>query len=254
MNYCRQILKEIRTAIAENKGRKPTEKTLEAVAMIQGAQKFLLPHNGELVADEQLRALDEFEALRIPFDIIALEYSRDVQGGLRAKFVVFVRDMDDVLEVVVATHSRESGGWRRAPIATIPKVGAIRREKGFAEFRSTTTGDDEDGAVQDALVCFMGFLNALQCSNVVIDKLPAQHRPGKQPKNALPFDSYHVLTLKPAKGAADGLHNFDHRSPREHLRRGHIRRYASGLKVWVNATVVNPGIGARVDKDYRVAA
>ena len=72
---------------------------------------------------------------------------------------------------------------------------------------------------------------------------------------ALPFDDYHVLTINVGgQGQREGAANGSHRSPREHLRRGHIRRLQDGRKLWVNATVVNPGVGAKVMKDYRMEA
>jgi len=44
--------------------------------------------------------------------------------------------------------------------------------------------------------------------------------------------------------------NGTHRSPREHVRRGHVRRYADGKKIWIQSMVVNPGNGGKVTKDY----
>jgi hypothetical protein len=46
-----------------------------------------------------------------------------------------------------------------------------------------------------------------------------------------------------------------HRSPREHLRRGHIRIYQSGRRIWVNSTLVNAGVGGRIStvRDLRAA-
>ena len=101
----------------------------------------------------------------------------------------------------------------------------------------------------------LDFLNALQCSNVEVEKIPLK-KTALAMRKAIPFDEYHVLAIKVSQiksidcGAKNGLH----RSPREHLRRGHIRRYANGSKIWVNAAVVNAGIGGKISKDYRLAA
>ena len=43
-----------------------------------------------------------------------------------------------------------------------------------------------------------------------------------------------------------------HRSPRQHLRRGHIRNIHSGKKVWVNATVVGAKENGMIKKDYAI--
>jgi len=49
------------------------------------------------------------------------------------------------------------------------------------------------------------------------------------------------------RGESQGGH---HRSPRQHLRRGHIRRYASGKQVWVQAHVVGDAKKGTVSKTY----
>lgn len=41
-------------------------------------------------------------------------------------------------------------------------------------------------------------------------------------------------------------------SPREHLRRGHIRRLEDGRKFWINAAVVAAGNGGKIHKDYGI--
>ena len=106
---------------------------------------------------------------------------------------------------------------------------------------------DEVGAVLD-------FISALTCANIRIEAKPAR-KPPKRSKPALPFDSYHYLTVDvPGKASSQGAGIGDRRSPREHIRRGHIRRLADGRALWINATMVNAGIGSRVDKGYVVRA
>ena len=83
---------------------------------------------------------------------------------------------------------------------------------------------------------------------------------GEGRRGALPFDEYRILTVRspggddeqPAARAAVALH----RSPREHLRRGHIRIYESGKRVWINPTLVNAGVGGKIStvRDMRRAA
>jgi hypothetical protein len=43
-------------------------------------------------------------------------------------------------------------------------------------------------------------------------------------------------------------------SPRQHLRRGHIRRLPDGRKIWVQAAVVGSVEKGRIDKSYFVGA
>lgn len=120
----------------------------------------------------------------------------------------------------------------------------------MVDFQGEFMVDHEGGGAS----VLLGFLNAISCSNVEILRSDPPKIKAKLRK-ALPFDSYHLLTID-VRSQAGGEASIggSHRSPREHLRRGHIRRYESGLRVWVNATVVNPGVGGKVHKDYRVTA
>ncbi len=74
--------------------------------------------------------------------------------------------------------------------------------------------------------------------------------------DALPFDEYHVLTvaIPSAKASVNNQAESigDRHSPREHLRRGHIRRLQDSRKIWVNAAIINAGVGTKIHKNYAV--
>ena len=96
----------------------------------------------------------------------------------------------------------------------------------------------------------MGLIEALSCKNVGIEALPQRKmNKGAMKRGALPFSSYHVLTVTNQSKHVKGYGDAHHRSPREHLRRGHIRRLTTG-NTWVNSTVVNAGIGSKIIKTY----
>lgn len=101
----------------------------------------------------------------------------------------------------------------------------------------------------------LGLLLALQCSNVSTATLaaPAALNKKRIAKGKLPFVEYKVLTVNGVHSSVppQGGH---HASPRQHLRRGHIRRIYGNRTVWVNQCLVgNPNKGFIV-KDYRVKA
>lgn len=115
------------------------------------------------------------------------------------------------------------------------------------------------GITNRSVTVLFELLSALSCSNVNIEqKLTSAgsvRSAMKQKKGALPYDSYRILTLRvPKKKAADDLSDpeYDRSSPREHVRRGHIRHYKSGKTIWVNSMVVNAGVGGKVLKDYAI--
>lgn len=101
----------------------------------------------------------------------------------------------------------------------------------------------------------LGLVEALACSNVTHEPLPVRKlNKSAAKRGALPFDEYQVLVINTSKKEqkkTKGLGGERH-SPREHVRRGHIRTYESGKKIWVESMVVNGGIGSVINKDYKV--
>ena len=136
-------------------------------------------------------------------------------------------------------------------------VKSLAREK--YEKAGSVFNDDQFGVA--TLLTYMGevavalsFIEACSCSNVVVGKIGDKVQAEKnKSKPAFKFDSYHCLMLKLDDAKSEGSkagEGHSGRSPREHLRRGHVRRYADGKKIWIQSMVVNPGVGGKVTKDY----
>lgn len=97
-------------------------------------------------------------------------------------------------------------------------------------------------------------LSALNCSNVVyVDNEPSEPLNKKRIKNGkvplftyktLHIDSNEVKIIKPDQGGT-------HASPRVHLRRGHVRHYATH-SVWIEDMIVGDPSKGAVIKDYLV--
>lgn len=108
----------------------------------------------------------------------------------------------------------------------------------------------------DECQAVLGLLEALSCSNVKPAKLSNRQKMNKNAarRGALPFDEYHVLTIDgPSNSSGDGKSFLDRRSPREHLRRGHIRRLEN-KKIWINSMVINAGSHGKIQKSYALEA
>lgn len=107
----------------------------------------------------------------------------------------------------------------------------------------------------------LSFIEALSCSNIKISNLAKnQKRKGNKLLPSKDIYQYKVLTIEtkesPTSVKSAEVSIEERHSPREHLRRGHIRtqHYKDGLKkIWINSTVVNAGKGGKVDKEYLVA-
>ena len=230
------------------------------IDLCRASQKFMLPPNGELLPDAELRALDDSVPLMLPHQFVALEFvshlAADNGATVPAKRVVFCREDEDGIYVRPAAYLGANGFWMVKRDACIPKTNYLDRSdpsnlKVIAEYQP---GEGMKDGFRHVMVV-LGFLNALACSNVRV-QASVPKKAGKKIKAALPFDTYHVLTID-VSGRASENKGFSgtHRSPREHLRRGHIRRLADSRRIWVNATVVAASRGGgTVTKDYAIRA
>ena len=108
----------------------------------------------------------------------------------------------------------------------------------------------------DECQAVLSLIEALSCSNVKPSKLQTRQKMNKNAlkRGALPFDEYHILSLDGAsKSSGEGKSFLDRRSPREHLRRGHIRKLEN-KKIWINSMVVNAGNHGKIHKSYALEA
>ena len=247
MNFCRQATPTLQW----NEKRNPSETVRRecsiALNSMSKAAKFMLPDGGRLLPDPELRGLEGCEKLSLPFPVIAIEY-RDSGGGRRITLAT-ERDDDIALQHIICTGTM---AWTPTCLVLLPR-GEPLKTIGPGLFLPNVRPLDDECPIEIAeepAAALLSMLNALACSNVHIERSEPK-KAGKKIKAALPFDAYHLLTIDvPGRlGERTGAGG-DHRSPREHLRRGHIRRLADGRRVWVSATVVSAGSGGAVKKDY----
>lgn len=268
LNYCRQLMMQI-TQIASIPSTPKEIKTRlhQLMDLSSISQKFILPEGGLVIYDTELRGLGCDITLRLPHQFVALEFqpkkrSENESGGA-SKAILFAREHPETGSICItpAFFQTANGKWDFYDDALIPVTGYINTTA-TANKKSQTINfaypENCDQELYSQIVSVvLAFLNALSCSNVHIAK-SEQKRTCRKVKAALPFDTYHVLTIDvPSRSGERGNPTGPHRAPREHLRRGHIRRLADSRRIWVNATVVSAGRGAGVvKKDYalRVAA
>lgn len=273
LNYCRQLNKHCKEmlSIPNVANSAEAQRLIDLRTLIATTEKFMLPKGGIIFWDPELRGLDGIQVPSLPFKAIAIEYEMSEPespsaGTLSAtKRIVFAIDQDDSIAVKACFFLKDRGTWNSIPWVLIEKQNFLHEisngsrrmsfrllkneDYGAYENRQDVLSDD----LRDEITVLSGFLNALSCSNVHVSNsdVPKARR---KIKSALPFDSYHVLTIDTP---SDSLHGSStaggHRSPREHLRRGHIRRLPDSRRIWVNAAVVGAGRGAGVvTKDYAV--
>lgn len=98
-------------------------------------------------------------------------------------------------------------------------------------------------------------IEALSCSNVShepIETIDPRKNAKRIKAGKLPIYETRILTIKAGKVSSSGKnYGGTHSSPRQHLRRGHIRRLED-KKIWVNACVVGKPENGVIDKNYHV--
>lgn len=99
-------------------------------------------------------------------------------------------------------------------------------------------------------------IEIFSCSNVHLQKNDCidftEHKISNR-KN-LPKFSYHTVHINLNKETIkSGVGASKHASPRLHLRRGHIRRLQSGVKVWVTSCLVGDKNKGIVTSEYKIA-
>lgn len=261
LNYSRQISKQFLNTLAIPSASKESKEVLSHIVdLVKASHKFMLPDGGIVCDDRTFKALDESVPLRLPYPFIALEFPnhnpQPEPGRFNApKQVVFAVERDDGIVITPVIFAEHMGIWVPWPQVFIDSTNYIDRSNtrdGCVQLKirnaNSNSIPNEDFA--DDVMALLSFLNILKCRNVQVEKVV----PKKQSKckSALPFDTYHVLTI--GSHEADCQHlGGSHRSPREHIRRGHIRCLQSGKSVWVNAALVSSGRGfGVVTKDYRL--
>lgn len=302
-NYCRQFIHQYTKGSSpydkmripkDEQARRETiiyrDEIINTVNLCKQAQKFMLPENGVMHADYDLRALDDSLELRLPYPVIALEFYRETKDDILlpnkvriSRFIYLLSENgpNNIYDINFISsrclvYSDHHKMWSLYSYMDFPTVGYFTDLSGTRAINVRTAsygehlkesckllGFTEESIVSENLSAefssdlfiIFNFLNIMQCQNISVERLPPKKSfTGQGKGNSLPFDSYNVLTVGALRhrDKREGVTlGGSHASPREHLRRGHIRRYQDGKTVWVNATVVNPGIGGKIVKDYR---
>jgi hypothetical protein len=267
LNYCRQIaiqMQERKSFFDKwdqvwreqygDDGPAPSETINRALNLSAKATKFLMPPGGVVIDDPDFRGLDGIENVSLPFDQIVIEMETEIPST--PKLVIVAYQNEFFIGVLAIYFYADKGLWIPAlddtcAISRLDPFGHGSGEPGQVEWSKSFFGNKTMST--GPVLCLM---NALACSNVSVEKTEARPARKKAKRHAIGFDTYHCLMIKPAHAGKNGVGQAsrDSRSVREHLRRGHIRRLDDGRRIWVNAAVVNAGIGAKVSKDYVVWA
>jgi len=234
--------------------------------MVYG-EKFIMPDGG-LIFDYgiTLSLLDSVEKYNLPFTNIVIEYfmpfkekqMREIAPEISTKRIILARDLGDKIAMssvwyVDRVHIWEFGAWL-AFDKTDPNKGWYPVVDAWNDYLMKHKTVEEvvyDISIEGCVL--LQLLGALSCKNISVGSSKKDDKKNK--KNAIPFDSYRRLVIGKSISHNMNAANVqeEKRHPREHLRRGHIRRLIGG-NIWVNSTIVNLGVGGKLNKTYELSA
>lgn len=237
------------------------------------SEKFQLPDNAKVVGlGSGFKALDGQKPLRLPFPYTAFETRIVVRDTVIHSMLIYAREQEDIIRVSHAIYDQSTDSWAFSAITTtIPMTDYLMMGKegvGIKTYYSFMTKnlleeelEDAGLSLEDDVVQFAGYashvvtttLNALACSNIDVER--ALPKKSGKVKACLPFDTYYTLVVKVPrrKGESEAEYQIrSRRSPREHLRRGHIRKLDDKC-IWINSMVICAGAKGKITKDYLIA-
>jgi hypothetical protein len=285
-NYVAQVVKTLRKIHEMRKGKPQWERDelsfRSLIPTLIEAQHFVLPDDGKLFDDGFKGLLDK--KLRLPFPSITVEYLCPVKGASTVAKVVALATQEGREEapIRVTGFVNIDGGWRFGPFSVnlhsdwtdsegrVPLTKLFfNRDNSFlvegfelnfpdwVRYVKEKHGIDADQDDREVVMCMVPpifeLLEALSCRNVTTAtyQKEATNNQQKIKKGKLPVYETKVLVIDPVGkryNKTDGT-GPTHSSPRQHLRRGHIRRLRSG-NIWVNSCVVGSSEKGKIDKIY----
>jgi len=202
------------------------------------------------------------EHLRLPFDLMTVEGHTDEDEFA----ILFKRTGIDLVKVFIFVRIFGESVWKTTPgwveISTASTGGGFRVDD-HAEIERFATDLSEDeseiircakGLAHRAWLVLSAMNSLLECNNIDIETVspPDTAGLGRRKKRLLRFE-YRVLAITGKRSSShNGGTSGGHRSPRFHMRRGHIRHLPSGQTTWVSSCAVGSDQTGVIAKDYRV--
>lgn len=232
--------------------------------IIHDCTHFVIPDDGEIF-DDELKGL-EGKRIELPYESITVEFylSGKWSHGEPGKTIIVATDDGDAIIVFAASAFSGTDIWTPTAYAMrVPKDINITGKRSDKMTNSRVVcpglleevGDDEShNHIGSFELCLEELIEALSCKNIST----ANHQEvsavnGKRIKEGkLPFYETKMLVIDTHDSSAGKAgKGGSHASPRQHLRRGHIRRLPNG-NIWVNSCVVGNSANGIIRKQYSV--
>lgn len=247
-NYAAQAVSATNKAISQllYSGNRGVELLREFSKKALAAQHFATPDNG-VIFDDNLKGIIGSE-VKLPYPLITVEYRLG-----DTKVCTLAEQSDSEVRFLFA-FCNPNADWDVFASRAFFN-GSVEDENIQVEF-DTEFGEPSLEAKQYATLSVLRVLElceALSCSNIShepIEEINPAVNARRVRDGKLPFYETRILVVDTKNPSSTvEKQTGTHQSPRQHLRRGHIRRLPSA-NIWVNSCVVGSSKNGVINKDY----
>lgn len=226
---------------------------------INRAVHFVVPDGGSLLDASGAGLIGQ--KLNLPYPEITIEYWSQKN---QAKFLVVASQKDEVIAVTGASlREKILNTWLPCPIgcfltSMVEEVGIIKTSSYFTALPSLmrNPGNPDLGLSEVYISTLIELLEALSCRNIgtSIHQEASSANARRVKAGKLPINETKMLVIdtKATVTASGEYKGGCHSSPRQHLRRGHIRRHATAGNIWVQSCVVGDPQKGTINKQYAI--
>jgi len=279
-NYVAQAERDLINLSGNYADKEDARLIAEFANQLKNAVHFALPDGGRIF-DDELKGIDGLE-VNSPFPLITVEYFE-----FGAKCLILAKQIESFF--FVTEYGLLDGRWVPHPLTMVMRNvwSSAQTSEGLTHVKYE--GPRKPGSISMVCDVFVNFdtlwkginrqsrgidyqkyganslsrcarsvfelIEALTCKNVTtepLEEIDANVNARRVKAGKLPFYETKMLVIntRSASGEKHGCGG-SHASPRQHLRRGHIRRLESG-NIWVNACVVGDSSKGIITKQYSV--
>lgn len=217
---------------------------------IKKSVHFVIPDEGILNNGGDSLVRKEWH---LPYRNITVEHYSPISN---TKYVCIAEEDGDFIQLAGAVCEADSSRWIPCPVGDVSPC--VFSYESWLRLAFPSIKIDSQLIVDVANEIFWTvteLVEALSCRNVGTDTYQAESKVNNKriKKGKLPFYETKILVVNAPKQARSGLsiNKGTHASPRQHLRRGHIRRL-DGYNIWVNSCVVGDHNRGNISKKYIV--
>ena len=228
--------------------------------IIKNSEHFAIPDEGRLLNDKIKGLIDV--SLNLPYDNMTVEYYKDSEVEKR---VIFASQDDKYIFISCAGYYKKLNKWKFSNCIMTVKRNSKCTNEGIVydiifpeNFENNFTDnqlESEEMFTKNLSFYIFELLEALTCKNVYTELLePIDEKKNERriKQGKLPIYETKILVIDTKPKEIDTTwKGGTHASPRQHLRRGHIRRYSWG-NIWINNMIVGKAENGKVDKSYAV--